>query len=97
MDCRMPVMDGYAATKAIRIEERKRSGARVPIIAVTANALAGDRELCLAAGMDDHLAKPYTAAQLHLVLATWLPSGADAGADSGAEAGIGGSATSAVS
>jgi len=73
MDCQMPVMDGYAATRAIRAQERERGLRRLPIVAVTANALAGDRETCLAAGMDDHLAKPYTAAQLREVLATWLP------------------------
>jgi len=74
MDCRMPVLDGYAATRAIRLEERQRGTRRIPIVAVTANALAGDREVCLDAGMDDHLAKPYTAAQLREVLATWLPA-----------------------
>ncbi|MEO6325829.1 MAG: ATP-binding protein, partial [Thermoanaerobaculia bacterium] len=72
MDCQMPVMDGYAATRAIRGEEHARGSARVPIVAVTANALAGDREICIEAGMDDHLAKPYTAAQLRVVLATWI-------------------------
>jgi signal transduction histidine kinase/AmiR/NasT family two-component response regulator len=74
MDCQMPVMDGYEATRTIRSWERERGGRRVPIVAVTANALAGDREKCLDAGMDDHLAKPYTAAQLREVLATWLPA-----------------------
>jgi signal transduction histidine kinase/CheY-like chemotaxis protein len=72
MDCQMPVMDGYEATRTIRSLEKERGG-RVPIVAVTANALAGDREKCLAAGMDDHLPKPYTAAQLREVLETWLP------------------------
>jgi len=69
MDCQMPVMDGFAATRAIRELEVARGhgngrAGRVPIIAVTANAMAGDRERCLAAGMDDYVAKPYTADQL---------------------------------
>ncbi|MEO5678022.1 MAG: ATP-binding protein [Usitatibacter sp.] len=72
MDCQMPIMDGYAATRAIRGEEHARGSPRVAIVAVTANALAGDREICIEAGMDDHLAKPYTAAQLRVVLATWI-------------------------
>jgi signal transduction histidine kinase/ActR/RegA family two-component response regulator len=73
MDCQMPVMDGYEATRTIRMQEEERGAPRVPIVAVTANALAGDREKCLEAGMDDHLAKPYTADQLREVLTTWLP------------------------
>ena len=88
MDCQMPVMDGYAATRAIRSAEQDRGSGRTPIVAVTANALAGDRERCLAAGMDDHLAKPYTAAQLRDVLGTWLPRDGEValpGTTSGAE------------
>jgi len=73
MDCQMPIMDGYEATRAIRRQERERGAGRVAIVAVTANALAGDREKCLEAGMDDHLAKPYTARQLHEILTAWLP------------------------
>ena len=73
MDCQMPVMDGYAASRAIREwEDSLSEPAHMPIIALTANALVGDAETCLAAGMDDHLAKPYTRKQLATVLARWL-------------------------
>jgi two-component system, sensor histidine kinase and response regulator len=73
MDCQMPVMDGYAASRAIRTwEDSLCDPTHVPIVALTANALVGDAELCLAAGMDDHLAKPYTRQQLAGVLARWL-------------------------
>ncbi|MBL8304189.1 MAG: response regulator, partial [Ideonella sp.] len=75
MDCQMPVMDGYAATREIRALEAADGGPpRIPVIALTANALVGDAEQCLAAGMDDHLAKPYTRKQLAGMLARWLPS-----------------------
>ena len=73
MDCQMPKVDGYESTRRIRDSERASGNHRVPIIALTANALSGDRQKCLDAGMDDYLAKPYTAAQLHAKLATWLP------------------------
>jgi CheY-like chemotaxis protein len=72
MDCQMPEMDGFAATAVIR--ERQRDGGRVPIVALTANALAGDRERCLAAGMDDYLAKPVTAADIAAICRRWLPA-----------------------
>jgi CheY-like chemotaxis protein/HPt (histidine-containing phosphotransfer) domain-containing protein len=75
MDCQMPEMDGYTATQAIRQWEATRDGMpRLPIIALTANALVGDAEACRASGMDDHLAKPYTRKQLAQVMSRWLPA-----------------------
>jgi len=76
MDCQMPVMDGYTATRARRIVEGEGRAARVPIIAMTANAMAGDREKCLAAGMDDYLTKPLNRGLLDQTLRKWLPKDA---------------------
>ena len=71
MDCQMPVMDGYRATAKIR-ELEGDSGVRVPIIALSANALQGDRELCLDAGMDDHVPKPVDAKLLYSKIEHWI-------------------------
>jgi CheY-like chemotaxis protein len=73
MDCNMPVMDGYAATAAIRRWE-ETAGVHVPIVAMTASALVGDRERCLAVGMDDYLSKPVTLSDLERVLSRWEPA-----------------------
>ncbi|WP_070257599.1 response regulator, partial [Janthinobacterium lividum] len=74
MDCQMPEMDGFEATRQLRRMETQQGRERTPIIALTANAILGDRELCLDAGMDDYLAKPYTRAALLAMLARWRPS-----------------------
>ncbi len=70
MDCRLPHLDGYEATRRIR---QLPNGAGLPIIALTANALQGDRERCMAAGMDDYLSKPLRRTELQQVLQRWLP------------------------
>lgn len=75
MDVHMPVLDGYGATQRIRAWESQRTGARLPIIALTANAYAEDRERCLAAGMDDYLVKPIDVRELQDMLGRWLASG----------------------
>ncbi|MEJ5989013.1 response regulator [Ramlibacter sp. PS3R-8] len=76
MDCHMPEMDGFAATKQIRDRERSSIGKRVPIVALTANAMAQDREDCLAAGMDDHLSKPFSRVTMQETLDRWIPRSA---------------------
>ena len=72
MDCQMPVMDGYTATRIIRAREAEFGQPRMPIVALTANAFDEDIAQALAAGMDGHLAKPYTRSQLREVVAAWL-------------------------
>jgi len=72
MDCQMPVMDGLAAARAIRASEH--GGAHVPIVALTGNAMPGDREACVAAGMDDYLAKPFSLAALKAMIDKWTGS-----------------------
>ncbi len=72
MDCQMPVLDGYGATRRWReIEQARRATHRLPIVAMTANAMAGDRQKCLDAGMDDYLPKPVTKGELERCIERW--------------------------
>jgi CheY-like chemotaxis protein len=70
MDCQMPEMDGYAATAAIRVREQQ-TGCHIPIVAMTANAMQGDREACLDAGMDDYVSKPVQSIALLAMIQKW--------------------------
>jgi CheY-like chemotaxis protein/HPt (histidine-containing phosphotransfer) domain-containing protein len=79
MDCEMPVMDGYEATSRIRQSNQPR----MPIIALTASAMASDRDRCLSEGMNDHLAKPVELPRLAEVLAKWMPANGTARVASG--------------
>lgn len=74
MDCQMPVLDGYSATRLIREQEEQTGLDNIPIIALTANALKGDREKCMDAGMNDFLSKPFEQEDLFRVITTWLPT-----------------------
>jgi signal transduction histidine kinase/CheY-like chemotaxis protein/HPt (histidine-containing phosphotransfer) domain-containing protein len=76
LDCQMPVMDGYTAVRILRQNETAKSSKHMPVIAMTANAMAGDREKCLRAGMDDYLSKPLNRALLEQTLRRWIPAGA---------------------
>jgi CheY-like chemotaxis protein len=73
MDCSMPVIDGFEATLRLRRDH----GCQTPIVALTANAMQGDRERCIRAGMNDYLSKPIAADSLHAVLVRWLPEHED--------------------
>lgn len=72
MDCQMPEMDGFTATKEIRELERTENRKRIPIVAMTAHAMEGDRDRCLAAGMDDYISKPVNPDKLQDVLSKWI-------------------------
>ncbi|AVP95899.1 hybrid sensor histidine kinase/response regulator [Ahniella affigens] len=76
MDCQMPVMDGYTSTRTMRKLEIEGQVQKRPIVAMTANAMVGDREKCLAAGMDDYMSKPLNRNLIEQMLRKWLPPGA---------------------
>jgi signal transduction histidine kinase/CheY-like chemotaxis protein len=81
MDCEMPVMDGHEAARRIRqLEAEDTARERTPVIALTAHALSGDREVCLANGMDDYLTKPFDREALAQLLSRWLPVATQASA-----------------
>ena len=79
MDCQMPVLDGYDTAREIRRCEVSQHRRHIPIVAMTASAMRGDRERCLAAGMDDYIAKPIDSDKLDQLLARWLPAAEPAG------------------
>ena len=73
MDCQMPVMDGYEASQRIRASNSKVLNREIPIIAMTANSMQGDKEKCLAVGMDDFISKPVNPNKVAEALSRWLP------------------------
>jgi len=72
MDCQMPVLDGYEATRRLRRMESESGRPYIPVIAMTANAMDGDRERCIEAGMDDYLPKPVDRDQLAAIIGRWV-------------------------
>ncbi|MGB0860552.1 MAG: response regulator, partial [Pseudoalteromonas spongiae] len=72
MDCQMPEMDGYETTSKIKSGEAGKSAANIPIIAMTANAMQGDEQKCLAAGMDDYMTKPIEKETVYRKLKHWV-------------------------
>jgi CheY-like chemotaxis protein len=84
MDGQMPVMDGFTAARGIRAWELESGARHTPIVALTAQSMAGDREACLEAGMDDYLSKPFMLKDLQRVLFSWVPDWAPA-AESGSD------------
>jgi CheY-like chemotaxis protein len=79
MDCQMPEQDGYAASREIR--SREGSGRRVAIVAMTAEAMEGSRELCIEAGMDDYISKPVGRVAISEIVRKWLTPAGTAGAE----------------
>ena len=79
MDCQMPEMDGFEATRRIRAREARSPGSRMPVVAVTASVMADERDACLACGMDDVLAKPFNRHSLRAMLRQWVPNTQGAG------------------
>ena len=77
MDCQMPDMDGFTTTRRLREHALANGQARVPVVALTASAFAGDREQCLAAGMDDYISKPFAPRDLELMISKWVASPSD--------------------
>jgi signal transduction histidine kinase/CheY-like chemotaxis protein len=84
LDCQMPDIDGFTVARVHRLSEQQHGQPRMPILAVTANAMPGDREKCLAAGMDDHLAKPIDARAVSRMLRRWTRGNGDGGRHAGA-------------